>query len=294
MELRHLRYFVAVAEEQNVTRAAARLHVSQPPLTRQIHDLEAELGVQLFARTGKSVRLTEAGRVFLAEARASLARVDQAVQAVQAVAAGASGLLHIGYAPSPTVGILPQMLRAFRQQAPAVRVTLHDHASPEMLAGLRAGRLHAALMMQPSKQAGKGVTFEKLRTYPIIAAVPPGHSFSRRKTVTVKEVIAEPLVGYARDIFPDYHEFLSRILGPPARKLRFAEECDSGMSLITALESGKGVSVTSSILAKTAGRRLRYIPIAPTPPPAVVGIAYDPRNLTPLTRRFIETARSVA
>src|SRR5688572_23372281 len=156
MELRHLRYFVAVAEEQNVTRAAARLHVSQPPLTRQIHDLEAELGVALFARSGRTIRLTDAGRVFLDEARASLKRVDEAVRVVRAVASGAQGELHLGYAPTPTVEILPKLLKAFRKRFPGVRVILHDHSSPEMLAGLREGRLHAALMMQPSKQAGRG------------------------------------------------------------------------------------------------------------------------------------------
>src|SRR3954452_4122376 len=100
MELRHLRYFVAAAEEQNITRAAARLHVSQPPLSRQIHDLEHELGVQLFERTAKSIRLTEAGRVFLTEARAVLQRADQAAQTVKAIGSGLSGELNIGYAPS--------------------------------------------------------------------------------------------------------------------------------------------------------------------------------------------------
>src|SRR5580704_12449127 len=100
MELRHLRYFTAVAEEQNVTRAAARLHVSQPPLSRQIRDLEEELGVQLFQRTAKSIELTEAGKIFLNEARAVLLRADEAVRAVRAVAGAARGQVRVGYAPS--------------------------------------------------------------------------------------------------------------------------------------------------------------------------------------------------
>src|SRR5215475_8386666 len=110
MELRHLRYFVAVAEEQNVTRAAARLRVSQPPLSRQIRDLEEELGVTLFARSAKSVRLTEEGRLFLGEARAVLQRADEAVRTVRAMAGGTAGELLLGYAPSPTVEILPPLL----------------------------------------------------------------------------------------------------------------------------------------------------------------------------------------
>src|SRR5439155_19547315 len=111
MELRHLRYFVAVAEEQSVTRAAARLHVSQPPLSRQIRDLEDELGVALFDHGAKSVRLTEAGKFFLNQTRTVLQRADEAVRMVKAVANGQSGEIHVGYAPSLTVEILPRALK---------------------------------------------------------------------------------------------------------------------------------------------------------------------------------------
>src|ERR1041385_5494098 len=126
MEFRHLRYFVAVAEEENVTRAAERLHVSQPPLSRQIRDLEEELGVQLFERSAKAVRLTDAGRVFLNEARSVLDRVDEATRAVKAISSRASGELHLGYAPSLAVDILPRALRQFQSEMPGVRVMLHD------------------------------------------------------------------------------------------------------------------------------------------------------------------------
>src|SRR2546426_12713968 len=113
MELRHLRYFIGVAEEENVSRAALKLHVSQPALSRQIRDLEEELGFLLLERSAKSVRLTEAGRTFLAEARAVLQRTEEAVQAARAVATG-SEELHVGYAPSLTARILPATLRAFQ------------------------------------------------------------------------------------------------------------------------------------------------------------------------------------
>lgn len=291
MELRHLRYFLAVAEEQNVTRAAARLHVSQPPLTRQIQDLEAELGVELFERRAKSIRLTEAGRVLLDEVRVLLRSLDEAVGKVRAVATGNAGELRVGYAPSPTVGLLPGVLRAFQKTAPGVRVTLQDHSSPEMLTGLREGRLQAAFMMQPAKAAARGVTFEWLRTYPITLAVPPDHRFARRRAVAVADVIREPFVAYALKEYPDYHEFVARSLGAAAKQLRVVEECDSGMSLIAAVESGKGVAITSSILADTAGRRLRFVPLIPAPPPAVVGIAYRADGLSLLTRKFVESAR---
>lgn len=290
MELRHLRYFVAVAEEENVTRAAARLHVSQPPLTRQIRDLEDELGVALFHRVGRSICLTDAGRVFLREARAALGRVDEAVAAVRAAAQGQLGELHLGYAPSPTMEILPALLRRLQKEARGLRVVLHDHTTPEMLAGLRTGRLHAALMMQPPRQAARGIHFSPLRNYPIGVLVPGGHPFTRRRAVKVRELLAEPFVVFARAEYPDYHEFIARILGKDLRKLRIAEECDSGPSLMTAIAAGRGIGLGASILATAAGRRLRFVPITPAPAPAVVGIASRANSAPPLLRHWIQVA----
>ena len=133
MELRHLRYFVAVAEEENVTRAAARLHVSQPSLSRQILDLEEELQLSLFEHNAKALRLTDAGRIFLAEARAVLQRVTEAVQTVKAVSSGEKGELHVGYAPSLTTKLLPQALKFFQGANPGVRVVLHDAENNQSL-----------------------------------------------------------------------------------------------------------------------------------------------------------------
>src|SRR5262245_44041794 len=132
MELRHLRYFVAVAEEENVSRAALKLHVSQPALSRQIRDLEDELGFLLLERSAKSVRRTEAGRAFLTEPRAVLQRAEDAVKAARAIATGAHEELHIGYGPSLTARVLPATLRAFQAELQDVRVKLHDFSTEEM------------------------------------------------------------------------------------------------------------------------------------------------------------------
>lgn len=294
MELRHLRYFVAVAEEQNVTRAATRLRISQPPVTRQIHDLEAELGVALFERSGKAIRLTAAGRVFLDEARASLERVNRAVQAVRAAASGDQAELCLGYAPTPTVEILPRLLKALRTRFPMVRVLLHDHSSPEMLAGLREGRLHAALLMQPSKQALRGMAFVALKTYPVGVAVAAHHPFACMRRVTLREACAQPILAYSRKEYPDYHEFVARSVGPHAKRLHILEEYDSGSSLTVAVESGKGICICASIFATTAGRRLTFVPLDPTPPPAVVGIAHRRHKLSSTTEALVQIAQRVS
>jgi LysR family transcriptional regulator, benzoate and cis,cis-muconate-responsive activator of ben and cat genes len=166
MELRHLRYFVAVAELQNITRAAAKLHVSQPPLSRQIRDLEDELGVALFQRSAKALRLTDAGRAFLSEARAALQRVDDAVQMAKIVGTGQRGEIHVGYAPSLAVELLPRALKYFHETSPGVQVRLHDLSTQEMLPGLVDGQLQVALLESLSIKVTTGLSFEELQRYP--------------------------------------------------------------------------------------------------------------------------------
>src|ERR1700756_1165618 len=154
VELRHLRYFVAVAEAENVLRAATRkLHVSQPAVSRQICDLEDELGVQLFERSGKAISLTEAGRLFLKEAGAVLERTDEAVRNVRAFAQAGETELQVGYSPALRTHIVSPALHAFQQAMPEVHVKLHDWTSEKILTALREERLQLALIVRPSKPA---------------------------------------------------------------------------------------------------------------------------------------------
>lgn len=273
MELRHLRYFVAVAEEENITRAAERLHVSQPPLSRQIRDLEDELGVDLLERTAKSVRLTAAGRIFLQEARAVLQRAEEAVQAARDAALAETSELHVGYAPSPTVEILPPTLRAFRESSPGVRVTLHDMTSTEMLAGLRKEQLHLALMVLQPMTELPGITYQPLRRYRVGVIVPPGHPFTSKDAVTPAEVTTQPLVTYSRKEYGDYHGWISEVLGVSSKKLRLEEECDGALSLIAAVEGGRGVAVSAESIMCLTGPRLAFVPLSPSPVELVVAIA---------------------
>ena len=294
MELRHLRYFVVVAEEQNITRAAARLHVSQPPLSRQIRDLEQELGVALFERSAQSVKLTDAGSAFLGEARAVLFRVDQAVDHVRAIATQCGGQLRVGYAPSPTVELLPTALRVFSKALPKVKVVLHDMTGGEMIDGLNNGNLDVALIVKPSERAARGLNVELLRQYETGVAIPPGHPFTGRKSVTIKEVAAEPLVAYSLKDYPDYHAMLEDLLGPAYRSARIVEECDGAMSLITAVESGRGVSIASESLNCVAGHRIGFVPLFPSPGPLSVCMVWRKGAVSAISQRFMDTMRTVA
>src|SRR5579884_2843382 len=290
MELRHLRYFVAVAEEENVTRAAARLHVSQPALSRQISDLEDEIGFLLLERSAKSVRLTDAGRTFLIEARKVLQAADDAVKVARAKAGGAQGELQVGYAPSLTVEILPRALREFQKEFPRVRVMLHDLSTEEMLAQLHNGKLQLALMVQPSRKMLRGLRFTELASYPVQVAVAPGHRFARMRAVKVPDLAREPLITYRREEYPEYQEVLEALFKPGQPHPRIAEEHDGVTSLIAAVESGLGVALVPSCVACMAGPRLRLIPIKPAPPPIVVGAITREGALPELVEKLILAA----
>ncbi|MBI1176511.1 LysR family transcriptional regulator [bacterium] len=273
MELRHLKYFVAVAEEENVTRAATRLHVSQPPLSRQIQDLEAELGVKLFARTAKSIRLTDAGRVFYQEARELLRRADEAVATVRSMGARKVTELHVGYAPSLTVELLPKALRAFQERAPEVKVSLHDLTTEQMLSGLRDQKLHAALLVKTSASSLRGLTFHDLVTHQVCVAMHPSHPLARRRRIPIEELAGERLIAYSKTDYPEYHESLKTLFGRAKRNPLISEEHDSVTSLIAAVESGRGVAIVTESLTCMVGQRLVLKPISPPPQPFCIGVA---------------------
>src|SRR5258708_27217646 len=149
MEFRHLRYFLAVGEALNFTKAAAQLRVAQPALSRQMQDLEDEIGVDLLRRSPRGVTLTAEGKLFLEEVRELLKRTDESVEKVRALARGEYVDLHIGYAPSPTGEVLPPALAAFQKAVPRVKVLLHDLSSDELITGLRDASLELAIMAEP-------------------------------------------------------------------------------------------------------------------------------------------------
>jgi DNA-binding transcriptional LysR family regulator len=292
MELRHLRYFVAVAEEENVTRAAERLHVSQPPLSRQIRDLEEELGVALFERGAKSVRLTDAGRVFLVEARAVLDQVDAAVRTVKAFSSGAHGELHVGFAPSLAVDILPRALRQFQTEVPNIRVQLHDMSTEEMLTGLREKAIAVALMVQQPAQNLRGLKSVELQCYRVSIAVSPAHPLARQKQVGLGDIVEERFIGYSQKDYPEFLHWFRGLPWPKQKAPRIAEEHDSVTSLIAAVESGRGVAVAPDSLACLAGPRLKLVRVEPQPPPfSVIGVW---RSGDANVKRFIELAKEAS
>lgn len=296
MELRHLRYFVAVAEAENVLRAATqKLHVSQPAVSRQIRDLEDELGVQLFERTGKSVRLSDAGFLFLKEARAVLERTDEAVRNLRAFAEAGETELQVGYAPALRTQIVSPALRAFQQLMPKVHVKLHDWSNEKSLTGLRDGRLQLAFIIRPSKRgAARDLRFEELLREQVRLAVPPNHPFAQRRSVSLADASKEPFVGLTREDFPDYHAYLATVFAPVKNKPRVIEEHDSVASLVSAIEAGTGVSMLVDAIAQNLGTGVKLVRLTPEPKPFSFGIVTRKGRLSPATDKFWQCAKEAA
>jgi DNA-binding transcriptional LysR family regulator len=288
MELRHLRYFVIVAEEQNLTRAAARLRISQPPLSRQIRDLENELGVSLFDRGGKSLRLTEAGRLFVVEAHSILQHVDASVDLVKSVASGKRGKVRVGYAASPTIEILRHSLQIFHESHPHIKVDLRDMASLAILRGLREGDLDVALTVSVSPRDFDGLVFKNLAAYAINVAFHQAHKFKAASAISLRDIARQPIVTFTREDHPEAHAGLRKLLSPFTASPNIVGEYDTASSLITAIEARRGIALIPSTLAYIAGNRVALRPIDPAPPLLSVGIAYRKGDNSPSATRFIQ------
>jgi DNA-binding transcriptional LysR family regulator len=292
MELRHLRYFVAVAEALNFTKASARLRVAQPALSRQMTDLEDELGVDLMKRSPRGVTLTAEGKLFLDEVRELLKRADESVEKVRALARGEYGELHVGYAPSPTVEILPPALAAFQKAVPRVKVLLHDLSSDELVAGLQNGTLEFAIMVPPADDQTADIQFEVLRSYPLCVAMTAMHPFARMKSIPLEKLAAEPLVVLRRKEYPESHRYLDRLFASIGAKPIIAVECDSASSLITEVEAGRGIALATRVLKLVTGKRLLYRPLTGTTEVLSVGIARATKgDVTPAGENFCKLLR---
>lgn len=291
MELRHLRYFVAVAEELNFTRAAARLHVSLPPLSRQIRDLERDLGVDLFVRNTRSVRLTEAGKLFQVEASAILRRAAEAVESMRALGETEHRRVRVGYAASPTLEILPRTLQRFHRLKPRAAVQLRDMSTQGMLRGLRERTLDVAMFVSLAPQEFADFTVEEIAAYPIRVAMPPAHRFARLSVVPLRELAEQPLVTFSREEYPEVHRGLEKIFAPYTSSPDIVGEYETAVSLIAGVEAGQGLALLSEPAARLAGERLVFRPLDPDIPPMPVSVAYRAEKASASTLCFVAAAK---
>ena len=262
MELRHLRYFVAVAEELNFTRAAARLHIGQPPLSMQIRDLEGEMGVRLFERTQRRVALTPAGQCLLEHAYRILGGVREAVEAAQRAARGELGELRVGFTSSlPFTDLLPDALHDYRRRFPAVRLQLSEMFTPEQFGALARGELDVGFVRLQGGRAPDGIALREIARNPLRLVVNASHRLAGAAAVSFAELRDEDFIGFPADVgtdLPAVLRGLCRQAGFEPRIVQTAREATTQIGLVGA---GLGVAVLPAPLETVRMARVRYLPI---------------------------------
>ncbi|HXM03757.1 MAG TPA: LysR family transcriptional regulator [Chthoniobacterales bacterium] len=274
MELRHLRYFIAVAEELSFSRAAERLSVSQPPLSRQIRDLEDELNVKLFERNHQEVKLTTVGQALLIRARGLVREAELLRTRAHQMEGEVYEELQLGYAPAPTVAMISGILSRYHELAPGALVTLHDLSLSEILTGLKTKKLHAGLTLQPRPGEMRGVEFEPIRRYSVGIICAKSCPLAKFSVIRPSVVPPDNLIGYRAAEFCEYHQWVAKVLGVNKTRVIITQACDGVLSLVAAVESGCAPAVVGEFTTAVAADRVRYIPFVSKPSFMDVGLLY--------------------
>ena len=291
-ELRHLRYFVAVAEELHFGRAARALNISQPPLSRQIQDLERNVGTQLLNRSAKSVTLTEAGKVFLAESKRILAQVYRSVDTVRRATAGETGRLEIGFAPFFDSHLLPALRHVLGERYREAEITFHRLSSEEQIRLLRNGALDVGLVMLPIENADQ-IAIEQLFRLPAVALVADSHPLAHRQQISLRDVVRETLVDVRDDFAPvayDHVDRISRMCGVPLHIDRYASSLERLFEDVREMGS---VSLLPSCVSQLAGPGFRCLQVHERGADFTFGMAHYRDRDGRLLNRFLQLTRDV-
>jgi DNA-binding transcriptional LysR family regulator len=289
MELRQLRYFVAVAEELHFRRAAARLHMSQPPLSQQIAALERELGCRLLARTRRRVELTPAGEAFLRHARAVLAELDVAGATARAIDAGQAGMLRVNFVGSALLSIVPASVQRFRRARPGVEVEVRERSTTEQLRALDSGLADVALVRPPIEPHPELRTEVVLRER-TIAAVPEGHALAALRRVPLRRLAAEPLVLFPRLQAPGFHDLLIGRMAATGVAPHVVQYAPEMLTIIGLVAAGIGVSPVPASMAALAIPGVEYRPLSGAPDTELLAVTRASDD-SPLVRAFVAEAR---
>lgn len=250
IELRRLRYLVTVADEGHMTRAAERLGIQQPPLTRQIRQLEADLGVTLFERLPRGMQVTEAGRAVVEEARDVLARAERIRETAQRAARGEQGRLAVGYTSSAAFHpFVTQQIRAFRAARPGVVLALAEDGTPELVNGLKEERLDAAFLRSTSTDVS-GLSVQPLLEERMVVAAPAGHRLARAGKVTLADLAEETFVFYRRPTGPGLYDAIMAACLAAGFSPTVGQEAPRMASTLSLVASGLGVAITPASMQR--------------------------------------------
>ncbi|HLI09838.1 MAG TPA: LysR family transcriptional regulator [Ktedonobacteraceae bacterium] len=289
MELRHLRYFVAVAEELHFGRAAERLSIVQPSLSQQIQQLEDELGFPLLYRTKRSVELTDAGKVFLVEAKRVLAQAQEAKRAAQRAYRGEVGRLVVGYISSSTYDLLPVMLRVYRERFPDVEVGLRELTSQEQVRALEEEHIHVGLLRLPISTPLLKV--EVVRREPIVCVLPEGHPLARHERIAVPLLADEPFVLQSSHRGGGYYMQLMRLCLSSGFTPNVVQEVTEMHTIVSLVAAGMGVSLVPLSTRNIRSQGVVYRALEGPPALAEMAVAWPRNSRSALVQNFLDVAR---
>jgi DNA-binding transcriptional LysR family regulator len=291
-ELRQLRHFVAVAEQLHFGRAARVLHMSQPPLSRSIQDLEQRLGARLLERTRRKVALTPEGARFLEEAKRLLAQLERALLEVGSMAAGAGGRLRLGFVSLADFGVLPGLLKAFKAARPGVTLALREMLSPEQATALEAGDLDLGLLLPPVSGDLEHLVVQRER---LVAALPVRHRLARGRTrLELRELAEEAFVMAPRDIAPGLHDIVALLTARAGFSPRVAQEAIQMQTVVSLVSSGLGVAIVPASVSNLGRRGVVYRDIADAHPRLDLWLAWRRGGLGAAGRELVAHARRLA
>jgi DNA-binding transcriptional LysR family regulator len=290
VDLRRLRYFVAVAEERHFGRAAERLHMAQPPLSQQIRRLESELGVTLLHRTTRSVELAPAGEVLLVRAREILAAVDDASEDTRRAARGEFGRLAVGFTGSATYELLPKVAAALRSALPGVVLDLRGELlTPAQLAGLLDGTLDLGLLRPPVRE--RELAVEVVRSEPLVAVLPEAHPLAAADAVPLEELASEPFVVYPSHFRSVVHDAVEDTCEAHGFLPRVALEVSETSTLVSFVAAGLGVSLVPESVRHMTVHGAVYRPLTGEAAAVELAVAWRRDEVTPALERAVEVVR---
>ncbi|HZO84768.1 MAG TPA: LysR substrate-binding domain-containing protein [Verrucomicrobiae bacterium] len=264
MELRHLRYFVAVADALNFTKAAEQLHLAQPSLTRQIHNLEGELGVRLFNREKNQVTLTAEGRAFLSDAKRLLAQAEESVNSVQRLSRGHTGELNIAYLSNFNFELLPETLGAFRIACPHVSLNLFDMSPAEQLRALEARKIDLGFIGLRPPRTPKDLQWECISHHEIVVVLPAHHPMAKKQKIHVTELKQEFFIGMSEISHPGFRDWLIAACRPGGFVPRIIQDAELESALMQVIAQGLGVTLARSEIRKLPHPGVVFRTLMPT------------------------------
>lgn len=293
IELRQLRYFVAVAEESHFGRAAARLHMTQPPLSQTIQSLEAALGTPLFARTKRSVTLTPAGAALLPEAQRLLQQANALPDLARRAASGESGLLSLSFVSTADYSILPPLLREFRERYPQIQIDLREATTDVQLEELLQGRIDAGLLIPPMSDKAKAeLDYMTVLSEPLILAAPHDLKALRgKKTASLKAVADMPLIIFPRRIAPAFHDAILGCFRDAGLTPRIGQEAIQMQTIVGLVSAGMGIALVPQSVSNLKRPGVEYRPLTDKTMSVETGLAWRRDNQSPVLHTFLDLLR---